>query len=68
MRFKLGLFAGALDIERCFMLRDGAGKPHTPSDLLGLTQVDFKRRGDESLDLVGPVDQIRARIRSKGPR
>jgi CRP/FNR family cyclic AMP-dependent transcriptional regulator len=66
--FELGLFAGALDIDRCFMLRDGAGKPHTPSDLLGLTQIDFKRRADGSPDLVGPVDQIRARIKSKGPR
>lgn len=39
--FELGLFMGRLGKERCFIIQPRHSKPHTPTDLLGITTLDY---------------------------
>jgi hypothetical protein len=49
--FELGLFAGYLGIEKCFIIHPrGTQELHFPSDLLGLTTISYEsKRSDQNL-------------------
>lgn len=68
--FELGLFAGRLGIERCFLLVPrGAEDLHLPSDLLGLISLKYDaNRGDGNLNAaIGPAcNKIRTKINDLG--
>ncbi|MBA3756266.1 MAG: nucleotide-binding protein [Nitrosomonas sp.] len=40
--FELGLFMGHLGKERCFIIHPRDSKPQTPTDLLGITPIDYE--------------------------
>ena len=70
--FELGLFIGALGLERCFMVapRD-APNLHLPSDLLGLAPLSYAadRRDGRLRAALGPAShEILTSIRSLGVR
>ncbi|WP_166442193.1 nucleotide-binding protein [Nakamurella flava] len=47
---ELGLFIGALGLSRCFMVFDRERRPDLPTDLLGVTPVDYRVYSDENYD------------------
>lgn len=51
--FELGLFIGALGIDRCFLVYDEAKKPNLPSDLKGIEPITYRmhKSGDLSASL-----------------
>jgi hypothetical protein len=70
--FELGLFIGRLGVERCFLVCPrGAGGLHLPTDLLGLTPVEYDPvRRDGNLEAcLGPASsRMRSVIKSLGSR
>lgn len=46
--FELGLFMGHLGKERCFIIQPRDPKLHTPSDLLGITPIDYEANRSDS--------------------
>lgn len=49
--FELGLFIGAIGVERCFVVKPRGIELKLPSDLLGLTMADYDpQRSDGNLD------------------
>jgi parallel beta-helix repeat protein len=67
--FELGLFMGALGLERTFIVYNRDKKPDLPTDLAGVTPVTFSRdRSDDNLRAaVGPVcTQIKDAIKACG--
>lgn len=68
--FELGLFIGALGRDRCFIVRPRGVDLHLPSDLLGITTVDYAvDRGDNDLSsaLNFACTKIEAEITQLGP-
>lgn|GEM_PF-1948858 len=64
--FELGLFLGALEPDRCFILQPRGVDLHLPSDLLGLTPLTFatdRRDGNLLAALGPPCNQLRRAIR-----
>jgi hypothetical protein len=48
--FEMGLFAGSLGRERCFMVWDEAEKIELPSDLLGVTPAKYRLHQSANLE------------------
>lgn len=68
--FELGLFMGVLGKDRTFILRPRGEDIKVPTDLLGLTPLDYKKGKDEDMPAnLGPAcDSIRKIINSLGPK
>ncbi|MDO8297180.1 MAG: nucleotide-binding protein [Caulobacter sp.] len=70
--FELGLFIGALGLERCFFVTPRNADPVSlPSDLLGLTSLSYEaqRADGRLLAALGPaVHHVRAALRKLGRR
>ena len=66
--FELGLFMGALSHERTFMIIPRGCDIKIPTDLLGLTPLDYRLEdSDDFISLLGPAcDQLRGIIRKMG--
>ena len=66
--FELGLFMGALSHERTFMIIPRGCDIKIPTDLLGLTPLDYRLEdSDDFISLLGPVcDQLRDIIHKIG--
>lgn len=66
--FELGLFMGVLGRERTFIVRPRGAKVKTPSDLLGLTPLEYATGSDDSLpSRIAPVcNDIRKIVRTLG--
>ncbi len=62
--FEAGLFAGALGLERTFILLDAASHAKVPSDLAGITLATY----GGGAELATAARQIAARIDGLGPR
>jgi hypothetical protein len=68
--FELGLFIGALGKERCYVVRPRNVDMHLPSDLLGVTHVDYvpdRPDGELASALNAACKQIRDEIARHGP-
>lgn len=68
--FELGLFIGALGKERCYVVRPRGVDMHLPSDLLGVTHVDYahdRPDGELASALNAACKQIRDEITRHGP-
>jgi hypothetical protein len=68
--FELGLFIGALGKERCYVVRPRNVDMHLPSDLLGVTHVDYvpdRPDGELASALNAACKQIRDEIVRHGP-
>jgi hypothetical protein len=68
--FELGLFIGALGKERCYVVRPRNVDMHLPSDLLGVTHVDYvpnRPDGELASALNAACKQIRDEITRHGP-
>ena len=65
---ELGLFIGALSHERTFMIIPRGCDIKIPTDLLGLTSLDYRLEdSDDFISLLGPAcDQLREIIREIG--
>ncbi|RUU90440.1 MAG: hypothetical protein EOS17_08050 [Mesorhizobium sp.] len=69
--FELGLFVGRLTRRRTFILKPRGTDIHLPSDLSGITPVEYdhKREDDNLLAAVGPAARkIRKAMREMGTR
>ena len=68
--FELGLFMGALGRERVFILKPTNVDIQIPSDLLGVTWLEYRRggRGTRIEKLRPPCQRIRDRIRQLGSK
>jgi CRP/FNR family cyclic AMP-dependent transcriptional regulator len=68
--FELGLFMGALGRERTFMILPREMNLKVPSDLLGLTPLDYGAGPPEELAtrLAPACNDLRAIIKNRGPR
>jgi predicted nucleotide-binding protein len=68
--FELGLFLGTLGPRRVFIIRPRDLNLTLPSDLAGVTLLDYRNRSDQNLQAaIGPAaTRIRDRISSEGPR
>lgn len=54
--FELGLFIGALGIDRCFVVYDRDKTPYLPSDLKGITPITYRMQASGNLSAsLGPV-------------
>jgi predicted nucleotide-binding protein len=51
--FELGIFFGALGVERTFILTDRASVAQMPSDLMGITPLTFDSRKENVQSAVG---------------
>jgi Predicted nucleotide-binding protein containing TIR-like domain len=67
--FEMGMFAGALGVQRCVhLLPRGADNLHLPSDLIGLTALDYAvdRPDDNRLAALGPAcNKMRRLLRAQ---
>ena len=68
--FELGLFMGALGRERTFVVKPRSQKIKGPSDLLGLSPVEYASEESRSLESrIAPVcNTIRKVINELGPK
>ena len=69
--FELGLFMGALGRERTLLLKPRGADLKIPSDLLGLTPLDYDATvaPDDLQSALGPAcDKIRKLVKRLGPR
>ncbi len=68
--FELGLFMGALGRERTFMILPRGMSVKVPSDLLGLTPLEYGAGPPEELAtrLAPACNDLRAIIKNRGPR
>jgi len=69
--FELGLFIGELGQERCFLVAPRSRPLHIPTDLLGVTPLDFEpeRSDGNRIAAVGRAcNAIRRALRRHGPR
>lgn len=68
--FELGLFMGALGRERTFMILPRGMSVKVPSDLLGLTPLEYGGGPPEELTtrLAPACNDLRAIIKNRGPR
>ena len=68
--FELGLLMGALGRERVFILKPRNVDIRIPSDLLGVTWLDYKRGGPGTMTekLRPTCKHILARIKVLGPK
>ena len=69
--FELGLFVGRLGVERCFLLVPQDGALHLPTDLVGLTPLEYEtgRADDNWRASTGPASMgIQAAVGRLGPR
>ena len=66
--FELGLFIGALSHERTFMIVPRGCNIKIPTDLFGLTPLDYRlENSDDFISLLGPAcDQLRDIIHKIG--
>jgi hypothetical protein len=68
--FELGLFIGSLGKERCYVVRPRNVDMHLPSDLLGITHVDYvpdRPDGELASALNAACKQIKDEIARHGP-
>jgi CRP/FNR family transcriptional regulator, cyclic AMP receptor protein len=67
--FELGLFMGALSRSRTFLLAPRGHKIKIPTDLLGLTTIQFDPSAPNPADMVGPaLDELTKIIARMGPK
>lgn len=68
--FELGLFMGALGRDRTLIVYDREGSPKLPTDLLGVTVLQYNPTGAGSLmgRLTGVASQIKLRLAELGVR
>jgi predicted nucleotide-binding protein len=68
--FELGLFVGALGLDRVYLVTDETDGLKIPSDMNGVTRVRYRRRQDGNMAAaVGPVAlAIAPRIKALGAR
>ena len=70
--FELGLFVGALGIERCFFVTPRLSEPLAlPSDLLGITPLNYdaERSDGRLVAALGPAtNKVRGALRQLGPK
>lgn len=69
--FELGMFMGALGRERTLVLRPRGANIKTPSDLLGITPLDYNAAvapGDLESALSPSCHEIRGLVKRLGPR
>lgn len=68
--FELGLFMGALGRERTFIVKPLGMDIRIPSDLLGVTPLEYQQGGDDALPtLIAPVcHEIRKSVKRLGPK
>jgi hypothetical protein len=67
--FELGLFAGRLGLERCFVVRPRLEKLHLPSDLAGITTATYDPARPQPRSALGPAcNDIADAIGRYGPR
>ncbi len=68
--FELGLLMGALGRERVFILKPKNVDVRIPTDLLGLTLLEYRVGGPGTLrsKLATPCDRVIRRIRGLGPK
>ncbi|PWU12010.1 MAG: cyclic nucleotide-binding protein [Terriglobia bacterium] len=68
--FELGLFMGVIGRERVFILKPRGAEIKIPSDLFGVTWIEYPPRGPRSLRArIAPIcRQISRIINTKGPR
>jgi predicted nucleotide-binding protein len=68
--FELGLFMGALGRERIFILKPKSVEMQIPSDLLGVTWIDYQRGGPRPLRvrLKPACQRMEREIEKSGPR
>jgi predicted nucleotide-binding protein/uncharacterized protein YjbI with pentapeptide repeats len=66
---ELGLSAGLLGLERTFLIKPRRLKMHLPTDILGITILDFDELRDDKLSALGAAcNRILTVIRDNGPR
>jgi CRP/FNR family transcriptional regulator, cyclic AMP receptor protein len=67
--FELGLFMGALDRNRVFLIKEHSKDVSIPSDLLGITQTTYVFTGDNIAAAIGPVcTELRKAMTNLGVR
>lgn len=68
--FELGLFLSALNIDRSFIIKDKSTDIKIPSDLMGITPIEYTKHGQtlESSDIAPICTQLRTSIAERGPR
>jgi predicted nucleotide-binding protein len=68
--FELGLFMGALGRDRTFIVKPRGVDIKLPSDLLGITPIEFAEGNNDTITArIGPVgSSIRDAVRSLGPK
>lgn len=66
--FEIGLFMGALGHARTFLIKPNGVDLKIPSDLLGLTHLEFHHSSDLVTALAPICTELRQLIRREGPR
>ncbi len=65
--FEAGLFMGALGRDRTFLVAPRGSTPDLPSDLFGMTLIEYAVRDDGSVDLDTAANKIRKAIENRRP-
>jgi hypothetical protein len=68
--FELGLFIGAIGMDRCYIVKPRGVDMHLPSDLLGITTADYaadRSDNDIASALNAACTKIKARVAELGP-